>query len=259
MLLEKCIMGYYSLVVWVVLTWILSGKSLVWEANGRFLTLSLSDNDSVLFGTCNQVQLTIYVSSAFPQSGFRLHPSFPVISRRTEVVFIVMLHTVMVQKALFRRPRVHWPFKYDATNVHFEQIQTGHLFFVVVVTQCLDPRQQGTVFKILDTQQSETLTNFPEIARLIPIRTQDICLEISSDCKYCLGLKVEATVVLGHRVKSQSFRHLENIQVHTQLPMNIHRNYQRNFTRVFSVRQEIPSDYKKGFILLWTNYSLSLH
>ena len=153
----------------------------------------------------------------------------------------------MVQKALFRRPRVHWPFKYDATNVHFEQIQTGHLFFVVVVTQCLDPRQQGTVFKILDTQQSETLTNFPEIARLIPIRTQDICLEISSDCKYCLGLKVEATVVLGHRVKSQSFRHLENIQVHTQLPMNIHRNYQRNFTRVFSVRQEIPSDYKKRF------------
>ena len=85
----------------------------------------------------------------------------------------------------------------------------------MVVTQCLDPRQQGTVFKILDTQQSETLTNFPEIARLIPIRTQDICLEISSDCKYCLGLKVEATVELGHRVKSQCFRHLENIQVLT--------------------------------------------
>ena len=38
---------------------------------------------------------------------------------------------------------------------------------------------------------------------------------MSSDYKYCLGLKVEATVELGHRVKSQCFRHLENIQVLT--------------------------------------------
>ena len=53
------------------------------------------------------------------------------------------------------------------------------------------------------------------MARLIPLRTQDICLEMSSDYKYCLGLKVEATVELGHRVKSQCFRHLENIQVLT--------------------------------------------
>ena len=29
------------------------------------------------------------------------------------------------------------------------------------------------------------------MARLIPLKTHDICLEISSDCKYCLGFKVE--------------------------------------------------------------------
>ena len=56
----------------------------------------------------------------------------------------------------------------------------------------------GTVFKKLDTRQSEILTSFLEIARLIPLRTQDVCLGISKDCKYCLGLKVEATVELGH-------------------------------------------------------------
>ena len=47
--------------------------------------LSLSDNDSVLFGTCNKVQLSIYVSSVFPQSGFRLHSSFAEIFRLIEV------------------------------------------------------------------------------------------------------------------------------------------------------------------------------
>ena len=76
-------------------------------------------------------------------------------------------------------------------------------------------RYPGSVYKKLDTRQSEILPNFLEIVGLIPLRTEDICLEISSDCKYCLGLKVEATVELGHRVKSQSFRHLENIQVLT--------------------------------------------
>ena len=54
---------------------------------------------------------------------------------------------------------------------------------------CLDTRRPGTVFKKLDTRQSEMLTNFLGIARLILLRTQDICLEISSDCK----LKVEAS------------------------------------------------------------------
>ena len=52
------------------------------------------------------------------------------------------------------------------------------------------------------------MTNFLGIAHLIPLRTQDICLQISSDCKDCLGLKVEATVEFGHRVKSQCVRHL---------------------------------------------------
>ena len=38
-------------------------------------------------------------------------------------------------------------------------------------TTCLDTRQPGTVFKKLDTRQSVILTNFLEIARLIPLRT----------------------------------------------------------------------------------------
>ena len=47
--------------------------------------------------------------------------------------------------------------------------------FVLLVefsfTTCLDTRQPGTVFKKLGTRQSEILTNFLEIARLIPLRT----------------------------------------------------------------------------------------
>ena len=89
--------------------------------------LSLFDNDSGPLGTYHQVQLLIYLSSVFPQSGFRLHLSFAEIFSRTEVVFIVVLHTVMAQKAFFRNRPVRWPFKYDATPAHFEQIQTGHL------------------------------------------------------------------------------------------------------------------------------------
>ena len=87
----------------------------------------------MLFGTCNQVQLSIYFSGVLPQSGFRLHSSFAESFRRTEVVFIVVLHTVMVQKALIRNSPVRLPFKYDATHAYIEQIQTGHLFLVVVV------------------------------------------------------------------------------------------------------------------------------
>ena len=50
------------------------------------------------------------------------------------------------------------------------------LFYVAkfgrfLCTTCLDTRQPGTVFKKLDTRQSEILTNFLEIARLIPLRT----------------------------------------------------------------------------------------
>ena len=76
---------------------------------------------------------------------------------------------------------------------------------------CLDTRQPGNVFKKLDTQQSEILTNFHEIACSIPLRTQDICLAISSNCTYCFRLKVEVAVELGHMVKCRCFRHLENI------------------------------------------------
>ena len=47
--------------------------------------------------------------------------------------------------------------------------------------KCLDTRRPGTVFKKLDTRQSEILTNLLEIARLIPLRTYDICLGISID------------------------------------------------------------------------------
>ena len=100
------------------------------------LDLSLSDNDSVPFchlqpGTA--LNLQVYVSGVFPQSGFPLHSSFAEIFRRTEVVFIDVLHTVVVQKTLFRNSPVNWPFKYDATHAHIEQIETGLLFFVVVV------------------------------------------------------------------------------------------------------------------------------
>ena len=38
-------------------------------------------------------------------------------------------------------------------------------------SSCLDTRQPGNVFKKLDTRQSEVLTNFLEMARLIPLTT----------------------------------------------------------------------------------------
>ena len=62
-------------------------------------SLSFSDNDSVLFGTCNQVKLSIYVSIVFSQSGFRFHSR----SRLGEtVIYCCVTHDVMVQKASFR-------------------------------------------------------------------------------------------------------------------------------------------------------------
>ena len=71
---------------------------------------------------------------------------------------------------------------------------------LTLLMNCLDTRQPGTVFKNLDTRQSEILTSFLDVAWLIPLRKEDICLEISSHRKYCLGLKVEATVEFGRRV-----------------------------------------------------------
>ena len=92
-------------------------------------------------------------------------------------------------------------------------------------------------------RQSEILTNFLGIAGLVPLRTQDISLGISSDCKYCLGLKVEATVERGHRVNVfDTYRKYSSSDTLSQLAMKIHRNYQRNLTRVFSVCSEMPSD-----------------
>ena len=52
-------------------------------------------------GECSQQYTTLA-----PQSGFQLHSSFVEIFCRTKVVFIVVLRTVMVQKALFRNSPV---------------------------------------------------------------------------------------------------------------------------------------------------------
>ena len=71
--------------------------------------------------------------------------------------------------------------------------------------------QPGTVFQQLDTRQSEILTNFLGIARLISIRIQDISLEISSDCKYRLGLKVEATLELRAKREISMFSSLGKV------------------------------------------------
>ena len=79
---------------------------------------------------------------------------------------------------------------------------------------------------------------------------------MSSDYKYCLGLKVEATVELGHRVKSQCFRHLENIQVLTHWV-----NCRWISTEIINETspeylvfvQKCQAILNKGFVLLWTN------
>ena len=66
------VIGYKSSLLpmcFLVLTFYLVGCYSRWE-------LPPSDNDSVLFGTCSQVQLSIYVSCVFPQSGFPLHSGF---------------------------------------------------------------------------------------------------------------------------------------------------------------------------------------
>ena len=55
--------------------------------------------------------------------------------------------------------------------VHFQKIIDLVSAVLTDVTFCLDTRRPGTVFKKLDTRQSEILTNFLEIARLIPLRT----------------------------------------------------------------------------------------
>ena len=77
------------------------------------------------FGTYHQVQLLIYLSSVFPQSGFRLHSSFAEIFSRTEVVFIIVFSHFYGSKGIFLGILQ----SVDLLNM----MQTGHLFFVVVV------------------------------------------------------------------------------------------------------------------------------
>ena len=133
----------------------------------------------------------------------------------------------------------------------------------LILSPIVDTRQPGTVFKKLDTRQSEILTNFLGIARLIPLRTQDICLETSSDCKYCIELKVEATVEFGHRVKSQCVRHLENIKVLTH---RVNRDSRCISTEIINETspeylvfgQKCQAILNKGFVLLWTPICLAV-
>ena len=80
---------------------------------------------------------------------------------------------------------------------------------------------------------------------------------MSSDYKYCLGLKVEATVELGHRVKSQCFRHLENIQVLTHYKVSsqwISTEIINETSPEYLVFvQKCQAILNKGFVLLWIN------
>ena len=119
---SRNIIGYKSSFTCHVLRFVVFAFCLV-VCNTRW-DLSLSDNDSVLFGTCNQVQLSIYFSSVFPQSGFWLHSL-------ENLLLIVVLHITL----WFKRHRlgIVQTVDLDATHAHFEQIQTGHLSFVVVV------------------------------------------------------------------------------------------------------------------------------
>ena len=113
-----------------------------------------------------------------------------------------------------------------------------------------------TAFSLVQKTRYPAVRNFDQFARLFPLRTLDICLEISSDYKYCLGLKVEATVELGHRVKSQCFRHLENIQVLTHkvnsrwTSTEIIDETSQEYLVFVQKRQAILN---KGFVLLWKN------
>ena len=84
-------------------------------------SLSFSDNDSVLFGNCNKVQLSIYVSSAFPQSGIRLH-------YLENLLFIVVLHITL----WFKRHRLGIVQSVDLLNMT-QLMHMRHLFFVVVI------------------------------------------------------------------------------------------------------------------------------
>ena len=56
---------------------------------------------------------------------------------------------------------------FSETKDYKQRIEMSQFAF----SSCLHTRQPGTVFKKLDTRQSEILTNFLQMARLIPLRT----------------------------------------------------------------------------------------
>ena len=59
----------------------------------------------------------VLLGFCFLSCWMQFNVSFAEIFRRTEVVFIVVLHTVMVQKALFRNSPVRWPFMMQLMHI----------------------------------------------------------------------------------------------------------------------------------------------
>ena len=96
--------------------------------------LSLSDNDSVLFGTCSQVQLSLYASCVFPQSGFRR------IFRPIEVGFFVTFDHRVICTTIQEHQRLRQRSVVDTVFRHSNNFLTGTenvlrdaLFFAMVV------------------------------------------------------------------------------------------------------------------------------
>ena len=73
-------------------------------------------------------------------------------------------------------------------------------YFFFVVTRYPQP---GSVFKKLDPNGLKLLENFHWKTNSIPLRTVDLCLEMSSDFKYYFGFVVGQIFELGHTVKSR--------------------------------------------------------
>ena len=88
-------------------------------------SLSFSDNDSVLFGTCNQVQLSIYFSSVFHQSGFWLHSL-------ENLLLIVVLHITL----WFKRHRLGIVQTVDLLNM----MQLTHILSRFSYSLCQMPK-----------------------------------------------------------------------------------------------------------------------
>ena len=59
----------------------------------------------------------VLLGFCFLSCWMQFNVSFAEIFRRTEVVFIVVLHTVMVQKALLRNSPVRWPFTMQLMHI----------------------------------------------------------------------------------------------------------------------------------------------